>query len=229
MVAQALGDPSDQSDLTLKDGRSLHMIKIVGAVREADLRSTNLFVQLEDGTGLTQVKVWMNEGEDPSAISQLRQEACREHSYIRVIGKVKDFDGSRQIVANDIRPVTDSNEITYHFLEVANSYEKMKKMQSGQASGMGFGIGSMASGGPPQGGGIKAAGQGMDAGNALNDEVINVIRSLHSESGAHVNDVVSQVSQKGFSEMDIRNAVTFLSNEGHIYSTIDEDHYQYAE
>ena len=229
MVAQALGDPSDQSDLTLKDGRSLHMIKIVGAVREADLRSTNLFVQLEDGTGLTQVKVWMNEGEDPSAISQLRQEACREHSYIRVIGQVKDFDGSRQIVANDIRPVTDSNEITYHFLEVANSYEKMKKMQSGQASGMGFGIGSMASGGPPQGGGIKAAGQGMDAGNALNDEVINVIRSLHSESGAHVNDVVSQVSQKGFSEMDIRNAVTFLSNEGHIYSTIDEDHYQYAE
>ncbi|EJK75519.1 hypothetical protein THAOC_02754, partial [Thalassiosira oceanica] len=233
MIAQALGDPSDQGDLTLKDGRSLHMIKIVGAVREADLRSTNLFVQLEDGTGLMQVKVWINDGDDPSAISQLRQEACREHSYIRVIGQVREFDGSRQIVANDMRPVTDSNEVTYHFLEVAQSYEKMKKMQSGQASGMGFGIGNMASGGPPQGGGIKAAGQGLDggkgAGNSLNDEVVNVIRGLGGESGAHVNEIVSQVSLKGFSEMDIRDAVTYLSNEGHIYSTIDEDHYQYAE
>ena len=55
MIAQALSDPNEQSDMTLKDGRSLHMVKIVGAVREADLRSTNLFVQLEDGTGLIQI------------------------------------------------------------------------------------------------------------------------------------------------------------------------------
>ena len=232
MIAQALSDPNEQSDMTLKDGRSLHMVKIVGAVREADLRSTNLFVQLEDGTGLIQVKVWVNDGDDPSAISQLRQEACREHSYIRVIGQVREFDGTRQIVANDMRPVTDSNEVTYHFLEVAHSYEKMKKVQSQQASGMGFGIGNMASGGP-QGAGIKAAGQGLDGGkgaaNSVNDEVINVIRGLGGESGAHVDEVVVQVSQKGFSEMDIRNSVTYLSNEGLIYSTIDEDHYQYAE
>lgn len=232
MIAQALSDPNEQSDMTLKDGRSLHMVKIVGAVREADLRSTNLFVQLEDGTGLIQVKVWVNDGDDPSAISQLRQEACREHSYIRVIGQVREFDGTRQIVANDMRPVTDSNEVTYHFLEVAHSYEKMKKVQSQQASGMGFGIGNMASGGP-QGAGIKAAGQGLDGGkgaaNSVNDEVINVIRGLGGESGAHVDEVVVRVSQKGFSEMDIRNSVTYLSNEGLIYSTIDEDHYQYAE
>ena len=64
----------------------------------------------------------------------------------------------------------------------------------------------------------------------LVDEVVKVICNLstESESGVHVNDVVREVSQKGFSVIDIRNVISFLSYEGRIYSTIDEDHYLYS-
>jgi len=59
--------------------------------------------------------------------------------------------------------------------------------------------------------------------------------------GVHVSDVVAQVnlfqqlatraqreqvSSQVFSADDIRNALNHLSNEGLIYSTIDEHHYQ---
>ena len=196
MVLSALGDPSGGSDLTLKDGRPLHMIKLVCAVRNSEERSTNVFVDVEDGTGLTQVKVWVNEGDECSAIAQLRSAASREHTYIRVIGQIRDFDGQRQIVANDIRPVSSGNEITYHFLEVAHSYEKYRKMQSdasimgGMGMGMGIGIGNMT---PLQGGGGGGGiGMGMGAnnngyggdggiGSGLDEAVVQVIRTLGCE------------------------------------------------
>jgi len=187
MVNQALGDPSGGGDLSLKDGRALHMIKLVAAVRSCEERSTNLFIDVEDGTGFTQVKVWVNEGDECSAVTKLRGEAGHDHQYIRIIGQVRDFDGNRQIVANDVRRVSSGNELTYHLLEVASSYEKSLKMASDNQMGMamgvggGIGIGNMAQN-MPQGGGAGIQGQGygggMGGGSALNDAVLQAIKTL---------------------------------------------------
>ena len=198
MINQALGDPSGGSDLTLKDGRPVHMVKFVAAVRTCEERSTNFFIDVEDGTGMTSVKVWVNEGDECSAISKFRQEAGAEHQYIRIIGQIRDFDGNRQIVANDVRRVTSGNEMTYHYLEVANSYEKGLKMRSdaamnmatGMGGGMGIGIGNMASSSMPQGGsGVGVQGQGygggLGGGSALNDAVLQAIKTMGGEFLIH--------------------------------------------
>jgi replication factor A2 len=39
-------------------------------------------------------------------------------SYVRVYGHLRAFQGQRGVIAFNMRPVTDFNEITYHFLEV---------------------------------------------------------------------------------------------------------------
>jgi DNA replicative helicase MCM subunit Mcm2 (Cdc46/Mcm family) len=49
-----------------------------------------------------------------------------------------------------------------------------------------------------------------------------------SDSGVHINQIKASVASQGFSESDVMKAINELSNEGHIYSTIDEQHYQYA-
>ena len=46
--------------------------------------------------------------------------------------------------------------------------------------------------------------------------------------GIHVNEIKEQLSSQGFSNADVLNAVSSLSNEGYIYSTVDENHYQFA-
>ena len=50
----------------------------------------------------------------------------------------------------------------------------------------------------------------------------------NADSGVHVNGVISSVSPQGYSTSDIMKAITNLSNEGLIYSTIDDFNYQYA-
>lgn len=280
MIKEALGDPSGGTDMNLKDGRALHMIKLVGAVRNHEERSTNVFIDVEDGTGLVQVKVWVNEGDECSAAASLRQQASMDHVYIRIIGQIREFEGQRQIIANDVRPISSGNELTYHLLEVAHSYEKYRKAQSDNSMagmngmGMGIGIGKMATISPsPRGVGMQPYGNNVVGGNGIDDAVVQVIRSLGCEyiffesllflfhhvwlspyyislmeqlfipdnpppythspanagSGIHVDQIIQQVASQGFSAGEIKNVISNLSNEGHIYSTIDENHFQYAE
>jgi hypothetical protein len=164
------------------------MVKLVAAVRNHEERSTNVYVDVEDGTGLVQVKVWVNEGDECSAASNLRRDAATDHTYIRIVGQIREFDGQRQIVANDVRPVSTGNELTHHLLEVAHSYEKHVKVQSdadtmGMNMGMGVGIGKMASLStppPPRGGGGVAMGS-QGGGGGLDDAVIRVIKTMGRE------------------------------------------------
>lgn len=187
MIKEAMGDPSGGTDMNLKDGRALHMIKLVGAVRNHEERSTNVFIDVEDGTGLVQVKVWVNEGDECSAAASLRQQASVDHVYIRIIGQVREFDGQRQIVANDVRPVSSGNELTYHLLEVAHSYEKYRKAQSDNCMagmngmGMGIGIGKMATISPSPRGVGQQYNNTTGGGSGLDDAVVQVIRSLGCE------------------------------------------------
>jgi hypothetical protein len=106
----------------LKDSRPLHMVKLLGAVR--NFRGDNKHVQInvEDGTRLVRVILWKNKREC-TAQHRLLDE-CNSNCYICVIGEVKDYYGVHKIIAFDVRPVSSGNEVTHHFLEVAYSFEK---------------------------------------------------------------------------------------------------------
>jgi replication factor A2 len=281
MINEALSTPNtpgNAGDIILKDDRPLHMIKLVGAVRSHDNKSTFMYLDLEDGTGLLAVKVYngredgSGEG-DPSGIQKLKSEAFREHQYVRVIGQVRDFDGSRQIIANDVRVLSSGDELAHHFCEVAYSYEKHLKRKAAQGQmfgGMGYGIGNMASGGgpPPQAGGNVISPNNMNmggGGNSVGDAVIQFLQTeaseflfvsslfvdesvyllyifgmnitvqlksfepkANSESGIHVEQIKAALAGQGFGGGEVMQAVSDLSNEGHIYSTIDENHYLFA-
>jgi hypothetical protein len=115
VVHSALGDPSGGTNLSLVDGRPLHMVKLVGAARQHEERSMNVFIDVKDGTGLVQVKVWFNEGDKCSMASSLRWDALTNHAYMHVIGQVREFDGQRQIVANDVRLVSSGTNLRTTF------------------------------------------------------------------------------------------------------------------
>ncbi len=56
------------------------------------------------------------------------------------------------------------------------------------------------------------------------------VYSLANEgSGIHVNVIIGQLTSQGYSAGEIKESINTLSNEGLIYSTIDENHFQYAE
>ncbi len=112
----------DCERFVLKDGQPLHMVKLVGAVRNFCMRDKHVQINLEDGTGLVQVIFWWKQKECTAQCHLIDE--CNSNCYIRVIGEVEYYYGVHEIIAFDIRPVSSGNEVTHHILEVVYSYEK---------------------------------------------------------------------------------------------------------
>ena len=106
----------------LRDGPLLQMVQHVGAVRNYYDNIKNIIINVEDSTGLVRIVVWHNQNEC-TAVQALIHE-CNGNGYICVIGEVTDYYGVHEIEAFDVCPVSSGNKLTYHFLEVAYSFEK---------------------------------------------------------------------------------------------------------
>jgi hypothetical protein len=112
----------DCERFVLKDGRPLHMVKLVGAVRNFHVHVKHVQINFEDGTGLVRVIYWQKQKECTAQRHLI--DKCNGNRYICVIGMVEYYYGVHEIIAFDVRPVSSGNKVTHHFLEVAYSYEK---------------------------------------------------------------------------------------------------------
>ncbi len=107
----------------LRDGCPLCMVKLVDAVRDYHENIKNITIDVEDETGLVQVIVW-HKGKKCKVVLALGCE-CKGNDYICVIREVTDYYDMKEIMVFDVSQVSSGNIITYHFLEVAYSFEKM--------------------------------------------------------------------------------------------------------
>ena len=225
MALAAQTDATQDGNLLLDDGRKLYHVKIVGAVRSVEEHSTNALYEVEDGTGLIDVKRWVVD-EEESSVAALREKTKQDNIYVKVVGEVKDYEGKKMIVAKSIRPLSTGNELAHHMLDVVYSAQKAKRanqpMPMMSNSGVGFG-GSV--GGAP----LEQAANNNGTGNEVADLVMKfyVEESTHLEIGASVQACYARLGGK-FSEAQIRAAIDALSGEGRIYSTIDDDHFKFA-
>lgn len=224
MLLNALpeGGSDDTGSLELSDGRKLHHVVIVGAIRDFTDNSTNTEYQIEDGTGLIIAKQWIDNN-DCAAKLEMRQLSMKENIYVKIIGSLKYYDGQVQLIADSIRPLTTGNELTCHMLEVVYVGEKHKNSRNAAPRnslisnpGVGFG-----------GEGVVLQRSGGSEG--VRDSVVNYIRSEGEKQdiGANVQNCVRVLSGE-YPEKEILKAIEDLAAEGHIYSTYNEDHYKFA-
>lgn len=219
-------------DMLLEDGRELHMVKLVGCVRDVSEASTCITYSIEDGSGLVEVKHWLDSSDTPESI-QMRDETCQDNVYLRIIGKLKTFDGKKSIVANSVRKVTTPNELTHHFLEVVYSAERSKQKKTQQA-GSSYTPYSVASNNEGVGFGKGPSTPGLVPMMERKEEARNnIIHEFIKEEGAQIEtglDMATCVNAfvGRYSEEEVRKAITSLTNEGLLYSTINEDHFQSA-
>jgi replication factor A2 len=71
--------------------------------------------KIDDGSDCVNVRHW---APPPSPEDQ----SFREGKYIRVCGQLKENEGNRELLAYQIQPITDFNEITYHHLNVVYAH-----------------------------------------------------------------------------------------------------------
>ncbi|PIK52876.1 replication protein A2, 32kDa [Apostichopus japonicus] len=209
----------------------LHQVSIVGVILNMDMQATHIRYELDDMSGPTmEIRQWIDS--DENSAPEQQPEVHHHGTYVKVIGSVRAFGGKTTVSPFKIAPLTDLNEITVHMLEVihAHMYLTKKKQQTGMpgtpaASGM-----SMQTPNKMQGT------QGGDYNNIPNHGLNTVQRDVHQlivgcpdEQGISLNQLKAALTSKRVSMDHIKAAVEFLSNEGHIYSTIDDDHFKSTE
>lgn len=170
------------------------------------------------------------------------RDSIREGSYVRVMGYLRSTKGSTHVLAVDVRPITDFNQYTHHFLEVISSHlyntkgllnnsfvspSSVGNQQQQLSNIYDHGATSMAL--PP----VKQPQQQMqfnvggvdDSGMTdLQKRVINLYTEMDCDDGVNQDLVIKVLQKEGFNDIDVRQAIAFLTDEGHLYSTSDDYH-----
>jgi len=197
----------------------LHQVTMIGLVKSVNESATRLDYFIDDMTG-PPLKVQHFVDNDENTPESERTPTMRENTYVRVTGNVRAFQNQKNIVAFKLAPVTDPNEITCHMLEVIHAHIGHTKAANNVYADPGSNYQGTAA--PMDVGGFGGApDQGL---TQTQNQVHMVIKSCSDEQGLNISYICNKL--RGVPQKDIRDAVEFLSSEGHIYSTIDDEHFK---
>ncbi|XP_055907720.1 replication protein A 32 kDa subunit [Eupeodes corollae] len=195
-------------------GMTFGMVTNVAIVRSIDTSSTKMTYHLEDHTGQIEAHYWLEEGD------ALKAPDIMLNNYAKVFGTVRQHGGQKTLMVFKMLPVTDANQVVTHLLEVLHSRFKAEEYSKKIDSAGGFGDFSMGGGAQPSaqsGGGNNL---GLDSKQLA---VFQAIKNHASEEGISRMDLQKKFNHMSRSELD--NALDFMTSEGHIYSSIDADHF----
>ena len=215
----------------------LSQVTLVGKVVSVTEHAACTEISLSDGTGTAPVKHWHDASEDGSGAGGGRAAtALAPGTYARVHGSMRLFDGVRSLVAYAIRPVTDGNELTYHLLQAVFQHAHLGA-GAGGGGGAAAAIAAGAAAGVFGGGAAAVAPAAADDGGVGADGLTGLQRAAKAAvgdlgaaaaNGASVDAVCAALAPAGHAAAAVRDAVTFLLEEGHLYSTVDENHVKVA-
>ncbi|XP_008146222.1 replication protein A 32 kDa subunit isoform X1 [Eptesicus fuscus] len=195
----------------------ISQVTIVGIIRHAEKAPTNIVYKIDDMTAAPMdVRQWVDTDDASGENTVVPPE-----TYVKVAGHLRSFQNKKSLVAFKIMPLEDMNEFTAHILEVVNAHMMLTKANSqppaGRAPISNPGMGEAGSFG----------GNSLGPTNGLTvaqNQVLNLIKACPRPEGLNFHDLKNQLQHMPIAS--IKQAVDFLSNEGHIYSTVDDDHFK---
>jgi len=213
-------------------GMEVHMVQIVGLIRAVDVTSTKITYSISDSTGVIDAVQWLesdNEDDNDSRANLM------ENTYCRLAGSVRSHQGKRNLMIFKISPVTDLNRITTHILQVMHTQlklENISKMQDGSMGGGQMNVGgsgamshSLVGTGNFDGGAGGGSFSGMSGLTGPQKLVYQVIMQTSDEQGISRDSIYGALMGK-VNRGAVDEQLEFLSSEGHIYSTVDDDHFR---
>jgi replication factor A2 len=212
-------EPAFAGDASFRiDGLEVKQVTIVGMVRAISLQTTNITYKIDDGTGIIEVKQWLDA--DKQASGDSSEQAFKEEEYVRVWGRLKHFNNKRHVGAHVIKPVRDFNEVNYHLLEA--TYVHLFITREGLPNG--------GSGGAGGGAGAGADGDSMfvDGGNGSYNSYTAKARKMYdylrqanaTTEGVNIHVIARETNM---SVQDTMTAAEELLGYGTIYSTVDDE------
>ncbi|KAJ0622896.1 putative replication protein A [Helianthus annuus] len=225
-ISEASHSGDDKSNFNVS-GADVVNVSVVGMVFNIVERNTDVTFSLDDGTGKLDCKRWLNEPFD-----RLQMEEMREGIYVHVDGHLKSFKGEKHVAVFSVRPVTNFDEITFHFIACIHHHARTSKVQKIQGDGENLNstpktpIQNGTSGFVSTLSSQHSVPFNVDGVKGVDQLVLSYLQNpanLANEKGINT-DELSQKLKLPFDK--IMESIKTLEEEGVIYSTIDESHYK---
>jgi replication factor A2 len=100
-------------------GIELNLVSFCGIIRNITDNTSNLVVQIEDGTGVIDIRTWIND-QSPDE----NKDVLEVGKYVYVTGSLKDFQGKKNIQHATFSPIEGFNQVIYHQLSAIDVYLK---------------------------------------------------------------------------------------------------------
>ncbi|KAK6828596.1 replication factor A2 [Apiospora arundinis] len=205
------------------DGLEVTQVTLVGMVRAISPQTTNVTFRVDDGTGIIEVKQWLDADKQDDENSA--KHAFPLDSYVRVWGRVKSFNNKRHVGAHVIKPVTDYNEVQYHLLEATYChlfFTKGAAGAGGDGNAAGGGNDSMfVDGGHGASGGDVPMSDGLRMVSAKARQVHAwLVNAEGGNEGLHAN-IIAQAMK--MSVGDVLKCGEELTSAGVTYTTVDDE------
>lgn len=213
----------------LVDGVETASIRLVGMVNGKAERTTDVSFTLDDGTGRLDFIRWVNDASDSSETA-----AIQNGMYVAVIGNLKGLQERKRATAFSIRPITDFNEVTLHFIQCVRMHIENTKSKVGSPARTTSSVGVSVSSGLSESNtptSLKSNPAPVTSGPSgsaadLNTQVLTILSEYNeSEHGVHIDEIIKRFK---LPEKMVRDAISYLVDGGNIYSTIDDFHYKSA-
>eukprot|EP00164_Ancoracysta_twista_P002016 GFYU01002656.1.p1 GENE.GFYU01002656.1~~GFYU01002656.1.p1 ORF type:complete len:296 (-),score=73.01 GFYU01002656.1:56-874(-) len=227
-----LNDAQYQEHDVMIDGVGAKEVSVCGLIVQRTNNNQNVNITLDDGTSTFEVRYFVHQN-DEAYINEVK-ESWVEGRYVTVSGTPRDFKGSKYIMAINIRAVSDHNEVTYHGLNAIRAHLHNKKLSKNAAAAAAAGEANFGQYGSSVPGGntfVGASGGSTFAGAEVSDLEDQVVKKIHeldtaeSESGPSFNAIKDAFSGS-LSDAQIRTALDGLVGNGHVYTTLDSDHFK---
>lgn len=223
------------------DNVEVGQVSFVAQIRAVNAQATNITYKLEDGTGVLEVKKWIdpgqagggNEYDDDDMMGGGADRGpnlpMEVGNFVRVYGRLKALNNKRLVTAHVIRAVQDYNEVSYHLLEAAYVHLLLTRGpldgQGGVGAGGDHGGDSMFVDGGDQGGGQAGGNSGNNAkvmGCTIPAQ--KVFNFIQNQPGGQEGVGLSTIAGgAGLSNREVLGAADELVNKGLLYTTVDDE------
>jgi replication factor A2 len=203
------------------DGHPLTSFTFVGQVLNITIQETRIRITVDDGTGQIEASKFTSE-----AMSEDADSLPKQNQYIRIHGKLRTIGNKKNVSANFVRPLTDMNELSAHYLEATLVHLYCTK---GPLNSIGGGnANSNGDGGHAAGGELsnipgitKAAAQKLTMVGKVAQQVYrHIMSSPQSTEGLNMQDISRDLR---IDLNQVRKAGDDLMSQALIYITLDED------
>ncbi|KAJ7304196.1 hypothetical protein JRQ81_011728 [Phrynocephalus forsythii] len=196
----------------------LSQVTIVGIIRQAEKAPTNILYKVDDMTAAPMdVRQWIDTDEECS-----ENVVVPPGTYVKVAGHLRSFQNRKSLVAFKIMPIEDMNEFTTHLLEVVHAHMVLRIENTSTSTKTPQSVVPLEMSEMPNDDGNNATPvRGL---TSHQSQVLNLIKTCRTTEGISFQDLKSQLHSMNL--QSLKKAVEFLSSEGHIYSTVDDEHFK---